>query len=413
MIAEVISIGDELTSGQRLDTNSQWLSERLGELGIRVLYHTTVADDLEANLRVFETAVGRADVVVATGGLGPTADDLTREVLARVAKRELVLDEPSLEHIRELFARHRRDMPESNRVQAYFPEGSRILPNPNGTAPGIAMEIEHAGHVCRVFALPGVPAEMFEMFQQGVTPALVAAGGTRVISHRRIKCFGAGESHVEQMLPDLIRRGRQPLVGITVHAATITLRITADGPTRAHCDALIEPTVTIIRESLGSFVFGEEDDELEDAVLRLLAATGRKLATVEMGTAGALARWLSRANRQGDSYLGGEVLASQAMLRPALGDAAPLVETHGVTSREVTEALAASCRTKAGVDYALAIGPFPSDLGGKSEPYHFALATPEKTIVKSSTLAGHPSIWTPRAVKSALNLLRLVLLGEL
>src|SRR6478609_79909 len=108
MNAEVISIGDELTSGQRLDTNSQWLSERLGELGIRVLYHTTVADDLDANLSVFRTAIARADVVVATGGLGPTADDLTREVLARVAGRELVLDEPSLEHIRELFARHRR-----------------------------------------------------------------------------------------------------------------------------------------------------------------------------------------------------------------------------------------------------------------------------------------------------------------
>ena len=145
MIAEVISIGDELTSGQRLDTNSQWLSERLGELGVRVVYHSTVADDLEANVSVFRAAIDRADVVVATGGLGPTADDLTRDALAAVSGRELVLDEASLEYIRGLFARHKRDMPERNRVQALFPAGSQIVFNPNGTAPGIWLDVARPG----------------------------------------------------------------------------------------------------------------------------------------------------------------------------------------------------------------------------------------------------------------------------
>ena len=233
MIAEVISIGDELTSGQRLDTNSQWLSERLGELGVRVLYHTTVADDLAANVSVFRTAIQRADVIVASGGLGPTADDLTREVLAQVSRRELLLDEASLAHICGLFARYKRDMPERNRSQAFFPSGSRIIPNPNGTAPGIWMDVPRpGGGNCHIFALPGVPAELFEMFHETVAPAVTRLNPeARVIRHRRVKCFGAGESHVEQMLPDLIRRGRQPSVGITVHAATITLRITAEGAT--------------------------------------------------------------------------------------------------------------------------------------------------------------------------------------
>ncbi len=413
MIAEVISIGDELTSGQRLDTNSQWLSERLGELGVRVMYHTTVSDDLAANVAVFRAAIERADVVLATGGLGPTADDLTRDALAAVSGKELLLDEPSLEHIRGLFARFKRDMPESNRVQAMFPQGSRIIANPNGTAPGIWMDVPRSGGgVSQIFALPGVPAEMFEMFNSSVVPAITAQSGEpRVIRHRRIKCFGAGESHLEQMLPDLIRRGRQPSVGITVHAATITLRITATGATPEACREAMEPTAATIRECLGTLVFGEEDDELEDAVVRLLAASNRTLATVELGTAGALARWMGRADRLGNHYLGGQVIHSPAMLVQALGASLDLIERHGPASSEVAEALAARCREQTGADYAIAVGPFPPpDRREADPPYYFSLATPAKVTVKASTMFGHNSIWIPRAAKAALNLLRLTLL---
>jgi nicotinamide-nucleotide amidase len=416
MIAEVISIGDELTSGQRLDTNSQWLSERLGELGVRVLYHTTVADDLAANVAVFQAAIQRADVVVASGGLGPTADDLTREVLAQVSGRDLVLDEASLAHIRELFARHKRDMPERNRAQAYFPAGSRIISNPNGTAPGIWMDVRRAdGGDCHLFALPGVPAELFEMFQQTVAPAVSGLSPeARVIRHRRIKCFGAGESHVEQMLPDLIRRGRTPSVGITVHAATITLRITAEGSTAEECDAAMAPTAATIRECLGALVFGEGDDELEDAVIRLLAETDQTLYTVESGTAGSLAKWLSRAAGQQNHYLGGQVIHSPSMLVQMLGSALDLVGQYGPVSREVAEAMAANCRRQSGADFALAIGPFPPEGARNPEnPFYFSLATPSKVTVKASSLVGHASIWTPRAAKAALNLLRLTLLGEI
>jgi nicotinamide-nucleotide amidase len=416
MIAEVISIGDELTSGQRLDTNSQWLSERLGELGASVMYHTTVADDLAANVAVFRAAIQRADVVVASGGLGPTADDLTREALAAVTGRELVLDQASLDYIRGLFARHKRDMPDRNRVQAMFPAGSRIIANPHGTAPGIWLEASRpGGGTCHIFALPGVPAEMFEMFHHTVVPAVTAQSGRpRIIRHRRIKCFGAGESHVEQMLPDLIRRGRQPSVGITVHAATITLRITALGATDDECYRAMEPTVATIRQCLGSLVFGEEDDELEDAVVRLLAQTNRTLASAEVGTAGALAESLSRAAAGEHHYLGGQVIHSPAMLVQALGDSRDLVEQHGPTSREVAEALAVQSREQSGADYALAVGPFPPDGRQKPEtPFYFSLATPDKVTVKASSMLGHQSIWIPRAAKSALNLLRLTLLGEI
>ena len=167
-IAEVISIGDEMTSGARLDTNSQWLSVMLGELGIRVLYHSTVGDSLEACCRTFEIAAGRASIIVSTGGLGPTADDLTREAIAAAAGTTLEFREEAMRHIESLFARRNREMPERNRVQAMFPVGSTIIPNPQGTAPGIDMVIARdvvagkglAGkpHSARVFSLPGVPS---------------------------------------------------------------------------------------------------------------------------------------------------------------------------------------------------------------------------------------------------------------
>ncbi len=155
MLAEVISIGDELTSGQRLDTNAQWISGRLGELGIRVLYHTTVADDLEAMKSAFAQSFQRADVVIATGGLGPTADDLTRDALAAVTGTQLVLDREAQMQIQQLFERRGRKMPPAGQVQAMFPEGSRPIPNPHGTAPGIEIRIERPERpVLRMFALP-------------------------------------------------------------------------------------------------------------------------------------------------------------------------------------------------------------------------------------------------------------------
>ena len=421
MHAEVISIGDELTSGQRLDTNSQWLSERLGELGIQVMYHTTVADDLAANVLVFRQAAERADVVVASGGLGPTADDLTREALAQMAGVELVVDEASLAHIRSLFARHKRDMPERNRLQAMFPAGSTPIFNPNGTAPGIHQHVPRVGKPnSQIFALPGVPAEMKEMFMQSVAPALLAMGGAaRVIRHRRIKCFGVGESHLEQKLPDLIRRGRQPAVGITVHAATITLRITAEGASPDECFAAMGPTIATIYECLGNLVYGEEDDELEDAVVRLLGERGRTLATAEWGTRGMLANVLGNASLATDEYLAGLVLKNTGALRQTLGERADLIDQHGHASAPVAEALATRIRQQYGADYGLAVGPFPlapagDTAGDSAEPaeYFFALAMPEKVMVRSSTLASHPSIWIPRAAKQALNLLRLELIDR-
>jgi len=412
MNAEVISIGDELTSGQRLDTNSQWLSQRLGELGIRVMYHTTVADDLAANIEVFRAALARAELVIATGGLGPTADDLTREALAAAVGRELYLDEGALAHITSLFSKRGRDMPERNRVQAYFPIGSQIVPNPHGSAPGIDFTYTRPNQTkSRVFCLPGVPAEMREMWAGTIVPALQKMlGTTRMIRDRVIKCFGVGESDLEAMLPDMIRRGREPQVGITVHAATISLRITTNTETEAEAAALVQPTLETIRTCLGTLVYGEGDDELEHAVLRLLAEQGTTLATAEWGTNGLMSHWLENAAQDRPMYAGGSVLNGVRSLKNILGEHAP--PDDALQDRQLrVRAMAEHCRRQWGATWGLAIGDAPTASSEGDVPRIWvALAGPHGTEKVAFPFTGHPDILVPRAAKQALNYLRLKLL---
>jgi nicotinamide-nucleotide amidase len=194
--AEVLSIGDELTSGQRLDTNSQWLSQRLSELGIRTVRHTTVGDDLSAGVEAIQLATGRADVVVVSGGLGPTLDDLTRQTLADAFDCPLELDPASLEHILQMFARRYREMPERNQVQAMFPRGASTIPNPHGSAPGIDMSVVSPRRRSRIFALPGVPAELKQMWAESVAPRIEAmlGGSLGPWRYHAVKLFGIGET---------------------------------------------------------------------------------------------------------------------------------------------------------------------------------------------------------------------------
>ncbi len=426
MQAEIIAIGDEITSGQLLDTNTQWLSQRLEELGVRVLFHTTVGDQLTPMAEVFRQAIDRAEVVIATGGLGPTADDLTREAVANATGRQLVVDQAALEHIRDMFARLRRKMPQRNERQASFPDGSRMIPNPNGTAPGIDLDIPREGNIpSRLFALPGVPAEMREMWHGSVARAVrqivgqIAGQGLagqglvgqgRVIRHRKINSFGAGESQVEAMLPDLIRRGRQPQVGITASRTTIILRITAEGTTEEECHAAMEPTVATIRQCLGTLIFGEGDDQLQDAVVRLLRKNEKTLATVEWGTAGLVAQWLHSVPEAERHYLGGMVVGNESALGKLLDFPPELLERHSGTNDEVTRAMAVACRKRFDSDYALAVGRFPPFDSQAPKPFYISLAGPDGVQVKKFPYAGHPATLQIFSAKRALNVARLAML---
>lgn len=411
MRAEVIAIGDELTGGQRLDTNSQWLSQQFALLGVPVTHHTTVGDDHDAIVDVLATACRRSALVLVSGGLGPTADDLTRQAIAALTGRPLVQDDQSLEYIRGLFARRGRPMPEQNIIQACFPEGSRPIANVEGTAPGIHVTLDGPGGTpVDLFALPGVPAELKPMWQATVAPAIAARLGAarRVIQQREIRCFGAGESDIESRLPDLIRRGRDPLVGITASEATITLRVTAEGATCAECEAKIAPTVATIYNCLGSLVFGENDTQLQDAVCDLLADRGAVVATAEWGTAGLVSSWLGGARRAATAFRGGLIVQDLPALTRWLGfDVNTKPPSPPDPPRYVAQ-MARAVRERFNTDYGLAVGPCPdSESAGQ---VHLAVAARGDTIGESFTFAAHPAIQRHRCAKQALNLLRLSIL---
>ncbi|PHY01838.1 MAG: damage-inducible protein CinA [Planctomycetaceae bacterium] len=425
--AEVIAIGDELTSGQRLDTNSQWISTQLALLGVPVIFHTTVTDTLGEGVEAFRIATQRADLVVATGGLGPTADDLTRDVLAALCGVPLELSVPVLKVIETRFLTRQAPMVESNRRQALFPHGSRIIPNPNGTAPGIELDVSRMDgqKSSRVFALPGVPSEMRSMWHDSVVACIHQMQPEEsTIVYRRIKCFGAGESAIEDMLPDMIRRDRDPLVGITAHEATVTLRIAARGRSVADCLNKIEPTEEVIRSCLGRLVFGTEDDEVEDAALLALSTGRHTLALIEIGTDGRAAALLSQAQgrqlrddlnatQSGQhavapgGFCGGIVLPlatqSPKMRPPFLADWQTALDMDSDTTS--IENLAQRAQVLFGTSIGLAIGAIRPAVDGKST-VSIGIAYAGKTESFVHYLGGDMSFALSRAAKTAINVVR-------
>lgn len=391
--AEVISIGDELTSGARLDTNTQWLSQRLGELGVSVRFQTTVGDLLEEHIEVLRIATARADLVVTSGGLGPTADDLTRDALAAVSGKPLVQSDAALAHIESLFTRRGRTMPPRNQVQAMFPEGAAEIFNPRGTAPGIDLLVpSESGRRSRIFALPGVPDEMKEMFVETVMPRIIAQiAGRKVMKQAVIKCFGLGESDFEARLGEMISRLRFPRVGITVSAATISLRIATEAETEAECDAMIETTRQEILQRVGPYVFGEgEDFELQHALAGLLEQRGERLATIELGHAAPLAGWLADIVPR-EAYAGGLVTAA--------------IETTAAALRPRLAALQA--------DWLLVVDRYPTLQCGDDAASELTLTLcgrqPQQFWQQPCSLGGHPGILHARIGKAALAFARSVL----
>lgn len=417
MHAEIIAIGSELTTGAKLDTNSRWLSVELAAVGIPVQYHSTVSDDNDAMLSVIRTAVARSDIVLITGGLGPTLDDLTRQCLAELTGSELILHEPSLEFIKSSFTKRELVMPESNIIQAMFPARSEPIPNSWGTAPGIWMEIPRPDgqSLCQVAALPGVPTEMKPMFYESVLPRLPL--GEAVIRQACVNSFGTGESAVEQLLGDVTARGRDPEVGITAHEATITLRITAQGKSPQECEDKIAATKAVIHDRMGDLIFGEDDEELEHVVLRLLNERRLTLATIETGTGGLLAHRLADVGRHEECFRGALVVPNGTVKSGGVTEDAFVLTTAGPVNARRAGEMAAGCRGRFQTDFALAIAKCPdsdstNDETGTKVTY-LALAGENLLETHEHKPVNNPAIAKSRAVKAALNLLRLHLIRSL
>ena len=403
--AEIISIGDEMTSGARLDTNSQWLTQQLSLLGIPTFFHTTVGDDLSRKQSVFEIAAKRAEVVIITGGLGPTADDLTREVLSELAGVPLVLHQPSLDHIQSRFEKFGREMPRNNVIQARFPEGSEVIPNLEGTAPGIDMKIKLNEHETHIFALPGVPAEMTQMFTAYVQPALETQFKSgMVIRHRTIHCFGQGESATEELIPDLIRRDREPRVGITASKATISLRIVSTEPTEQQCFERIDETESIIREKLGKYVFGVDGQQLQDVVVEFFRQKQMKLAIFDCALHGLLAREIRVADQADDCFVGAAQFANT-------NQGLQWIDATEEQRQNAPLSFAEYARFQIGEPFDQCVGVGIASAidcdeieGRKVIPV--AISIGKTNIEKKIPLIGHPSIHEERTMKQILNDLR-------
>jgi nicotinamide-nucleotide amidase len=295
MDAEIITTGTEILLGEIVDTNAAWMARRLRELGINLFYKTTVGDNLERIAAVMRQGIERSDLVLVSGGLGPTVDDVTRDAAAQATDRKLVLDDACLASIEAIFARWGRKVHDNNRLQAYLPAGATPIFNPVGTAPGFVVEVDRKGRSPAVLiCLPGVPREMMHLMQETVEPYLAQRlGPDRVyLRSRTLRVVGLGESIIDSRIADLMRRSN-PTVGLAAHLGQVDVRITARASTEGRAAQMLDDVAADLRARLVDFVYAEGDVTLEAVVVEALQNAGVCLALLETNTGGELAQRLA------------------------------------------------------------------------------------------------------------------------
>jgi len=411
MKAEIVATGTELLVGETLNTSAHFLTGKLSALGIEVDYHTTVGDNSERLEAVLRQALARADLVVTTGGLGPTADDLTKELVAKVLGLELELDAGSLAEIERFFARRKGPMPASNKKQAYFPRGAKILPNKLGTAPGALVRQGDK----TVLILPGPPFEMEPMFDDYAYPELAKLVGTAAerMHFRVIKVFGIGESAMEEVLGDLLQQ-TNPSMALLAKRAEMHIRLVARSADAAKANMLLGETEQQIRAKLGNKVFGRDEETMIGIVGAGLRERGLKIATAESCTGGLLGAALTQEPGSSDFYLGGVVGYANELKEGLLGVKADTLRTCGAVSAEVARQMAAGIRERTGADLGLATtglaGPGGGSEGKPIGLVFIGLATPDGVEAQKFQFYGGRESVRQLTVMAALNWVRLSLL---
>lgn len=363
LLGEVIATGDELVHGALVDTNSRFLAAELERLGVAVQRFAVTGDEPGPMRAAIAEACARADVVVATGGLGPTLDDRMRDVVAEIAGGPLWCDEASWRQVQDWLLNRGRPVPDSNRRQAMFPPGANPIANPIGTAPGFAVKLGRA----RFFALPGVPREMKAMLADSVLPAVAAMPGLRPVAKLALRVLGPSEAALGERIERFMVPGREPAVGITASGGLLTIRIVGAGATTAAAAAACEATAAELRPLLGDWLFAEGTAELPELVLQRLRATGRTLALAESCTGGLVAKTLTDVAGSSDVVMGGVVAYSNASKTALLGVPAELVEAHGAVSEPVAAAMADGARARFGADVAVATTGIAGPGGGSPQ----------------------------------------------
>jgi competence/damage-inducible protein CinA-like protein len=318
MRAEIIATGSELLLGEQVDTNSPHIARKFREIGLDLIYTTIVGDDEPRMLDAIRIALTRADVILTSGGLGPTVDDVTRSAVARALGRELVFHEDLFKQIEARFRAYGRPMTDNNRQQAYLPDGAQAIENPVGTAPSFA--VEHQGRL--IISLPGVPRELTYLLDHAVIPLLKSKLQLQdVIVVRTLHTVGEGESRIDAAIADL-ERSTNPVIGLSAKAGQVDVRLSAKASRREEAQALLAAMEARVRERIGAFIFGADEETLEGVILSRLADRHHTLATVELNTGGSISSRLTRRTSSGpssnDAFRGGLVLSDANALRKAL-----------------------------------------------------------------------------------------------
>ena len=386
---EILSVGTELLLGNIANTDAQMLSQGLSELGLNVFWHTVVGDNLQRAEEAVALAKKRADIIITTGGLGPTCDDLTKNVLAEAFGKKLVFDEGSAERIRSYFNRIGRTMTDNNLQQAMLPEGCTILPNDWGTAPGCAFEADGV----HVIMLPGPPSECRPMFQYRAKPYLLSLSEGVIASHT-IKLFGIGESTMEAQLRDQMNAMSNPTLAPYAKEGECELRVTAKAAADEEAQALLQPTVAQVRELFGDKVYGVDVPSLEYVVIRDLKEKGLTIGTAESCTGGLMAKRLTDVPGASAAFRGGIVSYTNEIKAGVLGVPQDMLDRLGAVSGEVAAAMAEGARRVLGCDIALSstgvAGPDRDDRGNEVGTMFVAIATPEGTRVRALHLGARP-----------------------
>lgn len=361
MNAEILSVGTELLLGNIVNTNTQYLANGLAQLGVNVLYQSVVGDNEARLIEALKLALSRSDIVITTGGLGPTGDDITRETIAKVIGRRLVRHEHSMEVIRGYFARTGRKMGPSNEKQAMLPEGCIVLQNDWGTAPGCIVEQDDKS----IIMLPGPPREMGPLFEQRVRPYL-AKFSDSVISSINLREFGIPESTVQEMLDDLMQ-GENPTLSPYAKEGEVQLRVTAKSATEEAALALCRPVAEEVKKRLGDACYGEDVDSLQEVVVKALLEKKQKIAFAESCTGGTTAGRLTEIPGSSDVFECGIVSYANRVKHALLDVREETLIEHGAVSAETAAQMAEGVRVRAEADYGVGITGIAGPGGGTEE----------------------------------------------
>ncbi len=406
MTVELISVGTELLLGNIVNTNAAYLSEKCADLGLSCFYQSVVGDNEERLSGVLKTALERSDIVILSGGLGPTEDDLTKEVSAKVMGRELFMHEPSKKRIAEYFSSRNLELTENNWKQAMMPEGAIVLDNENGTAPGVIME----GEGKKVILLPGPPNEMIPMFEKQIMPYL-SGSDLGMIYSQTVKICGVGESKAETMIKDMIDSQTNPTIATYAKNCEVHLRVTAKAKDEKEAKKLVKPVVKELKNRFGPYVYTTNADiTLEKAVVDLLVANKLTVSTVESCTGGMLAARLINVPGISEVYKSGYITYSNKAKRKILGVKKGLLEKKGAVSEEVAKEMAKGAAVISKAEVAVSVTGIAGPGGGTEEKpvglVYIACNVCGKTKVRKFNFRGNRAKIRETTVSSALILMR-------